>query len=117
MLNFFTPNCVPCMREHPELVEFAEQQAALGADGAELYTIVVDSEPTSRSTSSSPSSGGDWPIVYDADGRVLHRVRRVAGARDVDHRPRRGRAGRVIISEVTADGLGEPHPAAARAAA
>ena len=28
VLNFFTSNCVPCMREHPELVEFAEQQAA-----------------------------------------------------------------------------------------
>ena len=46
VLNFFTHNCVPCIREHPELIEFAKQQRALGNDGAELYTVVRDSTRT-----------------------------------------------------------------------
>jgi cytochrome c biogenesis protein CcmG, thiol:disulfide interchange protein DsbE len=40
VLNFFTHNCVPCIREHPELIEFVDQQRTLGTDGAEFYTIV-----------------------------------------------------------------------------
>ncbi len=42
VLNFFTSDCVPCIQEHPELVAFEEQQRALGAEGAELYTVVYD---------------------------------------------------------------------------
>ena len=45
VLNFFTSNCVPCRREHPELVRFVDQQAGLGADGAELYTVAVGVSP------------------------------------------------------------------------
>ena len=37
VLNFFDPTCVPCIREHPELIAFSEDQATLGTDGAELY--------------------------------------------------------------------------------
>ena len=40
---------MPCISEHPELIEFVEQQAALGADGAEFYTVVT-AAPTSRSS-------------------------------------------------------------------
>ena len=41
VLNFFDPTCVPCIREHPELVAFSEDQATLGTDGAELYSVIV----------------------------------------------------------------------------
>jgi cytochrome c biogenesis protein CcmG/thiol:disulfide interchange protein DsbE len=64
VLNFFTHNCVPCIQEHPELIEFSQQQAALGSDGAELYTIVRDSNHDEVEQFFS-ERGGDWPIVYD----------------------------------------------------
>lgn len=66
VLNFFTHDCVPCVREHPELVEFVEQQRRLGVDGAEFYSIVQNStrEQVERFFA---ERGGDWPIVYDDD--------------------------------------------------
>jgi cytochrome c biogenesis protein CcmG/thiol:disulfide interchange protein DsbE len=66
VLNFFTHNCVPCIREHPELIEFDQQQQALGTDGAELYTIVRDSS-RQQVEEFFDERGGDWPIVYDSD--------------------------------------------------
>ena len=66
VLNFFTHNCVPCVREHPDLVAFVEQQRALGTDGAEFYSIVRDSTQEEVDEFFA-ERGGDWPIVYDAD--------------------------------------------------
>ena len=66
VLNFFTHNCVPCIREHPELIEFVEQQRALGVDGAEFYSIVRDSTQEEVELFFE-QRGGDWPIVYDTD--------------------------------------------------
>ena len=66
VLNFFTHNCVPCIREHPELIEFVEQQRALGVEGAEFYTIVRDSTQE-EVEAFFEQRGGDWPIVYDTD--------------------------------------------------
>ena len=43
VLNFFTHDCVPCIQEHPELVDFVTQQRSLGAGGAEFYSIVQTS--------------------------------------------------------------------------
>jgi cytochrome c biogenesis protein CcmG/thiol:disulfide interchange protein DsbE len=66
VLNFFTHNCVPCIREHPELIEFVEQQESLGSDGAEFYSIVRDSTQD-EVDEFFEQRGGDWPIVYDTD--------------------------------------------------
>ena len=66
VLNFFTHNCVPCIREHPELVDFVEQQRSLGTDGAEFYTIVRDSS-REQVEEFFAERGGDWPIVYDSE--------------------------------------------------
>lgn len=69
ILNFFNSTCVPCKREHPELVTFVEGQRALGVRAAELYTIVNDdSERAVRAFFD--EFGGDWPIVRDDDGRI-----------------------------------------------
>lgn len=69
VLNFFNSTCVPCKREHPELVKFEEGQRALGARGAELYTIVNDdSEEAVRAFFE--EFGGSWPIVRDDDARI-----------------------------------------------
>lgn len=66
VLNFFQSTCVPCMREHPQLVQFAEQQAALGTSGAELYTIASppDDDDAVRQFFAD-YGGGDWTIVRD----------------------------------------------------
>lgn len=64
VLNFFTSDCVPCQREHPELVKFVDQQRSLGNDGAEFYSIVQnDSEQNVEAFFA--ERGGDWPIIYD----------------------------------------------------
>lgn len=66
VLNFFTDNCVPCIREHPELIRFVEQQRSLGTDGAEFYTIVQHSSRDDVEAFFA-ERGGDWPIVYDIE--------------------------------------------------
>ncbi len=63
VLNFFDPECVPCIREHPELVAFADDQATLGTDGAELYSVITRGEQ-SEIEAFFAERGGDWPSIY-----------------------------------------------------
>lgn len=63
VLNFFDPTCVPCLREHPELVSFSEDQATLGTDGAELYSVITRGEQ-SEIDAFFAENGGDWPAIY-----------------------------------------------------
>ncbi len=63
VLNFFDPDCIPCIQEHPDLAQFSEDQATLGADGAELYSVIT------RGTRDEVDEffaerGGDWPQIY-----------------------------------------------------
>ena len=66
VLNFFTHDCIPCVREHPELIRFVEQQRSLGLEGAEFYSI-VQSSTVEQVEAFFAERGGDWPIVYDDD--------------------------------------------------
>ena len=104
VLNFFTHTCVPCIREHPELVEFSEQQAALGNEGAELYTIVRDSSKQEVDEFFG-DRGGDWPIVYDPRYEFTNQfgVAQVPETWVIDPN---GFVRARIINEVTAEGLG-----------
>jgi len=68
VLNFFQSTCLPCKAEHPELVEFAAQQAGI-ADGAELYTVIKD-DPDDAVAKWFAENGGGWPIVKDDDGAI-----------------------------------------------
>jgi cytochrome c biogenesis protein CcmG/thiol:disulfide interchange protein DsbE len=104
VLNFFTHNCVPCVREHPELIEFTEQQRALGNDGAELYTIVRDSTREQVDEFFSERGGG-WPVVYDPDYEFSNQfgVTLVPETWIIDPS---GVVRARIIAEVTAEGLG-----------
>ena len=70
VVNFFNPTCVGCVAEHPELVRFAEQQSALGANGAELYTILQLPYRISDVRAFFDERGGDWPVVRDDDGGI-----------------------------------------------
>ncbi len=70
VLNFFNSTCVPCIAEHPELVAFVDQQAALGADGAELYTILQFGDRLDSVRAFFDERGGNWPVVRDDDGGI-----------------------------------------------
>ena len=63
VLNFFDPECVPCMQEHPELVEFAANQDQLGSEGAELYSVIVRGSQD-EVDEFFEERGGDWPQIY-----------------------------------------------------
>jgi len=69
VLNFFNSTCVPCKAEHPELVAFVDQQASLGLDGAEFYTVVNDDSDGAVRTWFDDNGGG-WPILRDDDGTI-----------------------------------------------
>lgn len=69
VLNFFQSDCIPCQQEHPELIEFVDQQRSLESDGAEFYSVVFgDTQP--RVERFFDEEGGDWPVVY-SDGDVI----------------------------------------------
>lgn len=70
VLNFFNSTCAPCKTEHPELVEFADQQRSLGANAAELYTVVWGNDDQDAVRRFFADNGGDWPILDDADGDI-----------------------------------------------
>jgi cytochrome c biogenesis protein CcmG, thiol:disulfide interchange protein DsbE len=103
VLNFFDPTCVPCIREHPELVAFSEDQATLGTDGAELYSVITRGEQD-EIEAFFDEKGGEWPAIYsDADEfPVAFGVAQVPETWIVDPS---GVVQLRLISEVTADQL------------
>ncbi len=105
VLNFFTHNCVPCIREHPELIEFVDQQRALGVDGAEFYSVVRDSTQD-EVDEFFEARGGDWPIVYDTEYEFVNQfgVALVPETWVIDPN---GVVRRRFISEVAADDLSQ----------
>lgn len=67
IVNFFAPWCVPCVREHPELVEFAQRHDP--ADDARVVSVVYDATESSVRDFFA-EHGGDWPVITDPDGRI-----------------------------------------------
>lgn len=103
VLNFFQSSCVPCKEEHPELIEFAEQQAAL-ADGAKLISVVW-SDTSENVAAFFTANGGAWPVVLDDDGSsgFDYGVAAVPETWIIDPN---GRVAVHYIAKVTADELG-----------
>lgn len=104
VLNFFTHDCVPCIREHPDLIAFVDQQRALGAEGAEFYSVVRDST-RDEVADFFAARGGDWPIVYDTEYEFVNGfgVAQVPETWVIDPN---GFVRRRYLGQVTADGLG-----------
>ena len=67
LVNFFATWCVPCIREHPELVNFSERHGVEG--DARVVSVVYDSDPKSVRKFFA-ENGGEWPVVLDPDGRT-----------------------------------------------
>ena len=103
VLNFFDPDCVPCIREHPELVQFSEDQATLGTDGAELYSVITRGD-RDEIDEFFDDRGGDWPQIYSDHGEfaVAFGVAQVPETWIIDPS---GVVQLRLISEVTANDL------------
>jgi cytochrome c biogenesis protein CcmG/thiol:disulfide interchange protein DsbE len=67
VVNFFSTTCVPCIREHPELVAFATAHAE--ADDVRLVTVAFDDSPSAVAAFFA-RNGGDWPVLTVDTGRV-----------------------------------------------
>lgn len=67
IVNFFATWCVPCRREHPELVKFAARHAS-SDDAAVIQVVYGDRASTVRSFID--EHGGDWTVLDDPSGAI-----------------------------------------------
>jgi cytochrome c biogenesis protein CcmG/thiol:disulfide interchange protein DsbE len=66
VVNFFATWCVPCVTEHPELIEFSERHAATG--DASVASVVFDADENVDDIADFfADHGGDWPVVDGED--------------------------------------------------
>jgi cytochrome c biogenesis protein CcmG, thiol:disulfide interchange protein DsbE len=70
LVNFFATWCVPCVREHPELVTFAANHGP-GGDGVpvKVVSVAFDDDPASIERFFA-ERGGDWPVLATDTGRI-----------------------------------------------
>ena len=67
LVNFFATWCVPCRKEHPDLIRFHERHAAAG--DASVVGVVYD-DSTDAVRQFRDQEGGGWPMLQDPDGQV-----------------------------------------------
>ncbi len=60
VVNFFATWCVPCVVEHPELIEFSDRHAEVG--DASVVSVVFD-DSVEDVTAFFEENGGDWPVI------------------------------------------------------
>jgi cytochrome c biogenesis protein CcmG/thiol:disulfide interchange protein DsbE len=99
VVNFFATWCVPCIREHPELIEFEERHAEAG--DASVVSVVFDDE-ASDVVDFFREHGGDWPVV---DGEAVILDWAVAAVPESFIVDPDGRVAARVTGGVSADGL------------
>lgn len=67
VVNFFSTTCVPCIREHPELVSFHEAYAPTGF--AEVLSVAFD-DSAANVAGFFEANGGDWPVIASDTGSI-----------------------------------------------
>lgn len=67
LVNFFATWCVPCRKEHPDLIAFHERHRAAG-DAEVLGVVYADSAEAVREFR--VKRGGEWPMLLDPKGRI-----------------------------------------------
>ena len=67
LVNFFATWCVPCRREHPELVRFAAEHEA--ADDASVVSVMFQDDAAAVRRFFQ-EKGGEWPVVEDPTGET-----------------------------------------------
>lgn len=65
VVNFFSTTCIPCLQEHPELVEFSERHG----DAASIVSVTFDDRPEAV-RSFFEREGGDWPVLLENTGSI-----------------------------------------------
>ncbi|MEO8298099.1 MAG: TlpA disulfide reductase family protein [Burkholderiales bacterium] len=96
VVNFWATWCPPCVKELPELDQFAREQAARGAQGWQVVGLAIDSPAAVRrflaktpvsfpigmagyagttlvQSLGNPAGGLPFTVVFDAAGEPMHR--------------------------------------------
>jgi cytochrome c biogenesis protein CcmG, thiol:disulfide interchange protein DsbE len=75
VLNVFASWCVPCVKEHPELVTFQENNSGPNADVVVISAVFQD--PKSDVQKFFKKFGGSWPVLDNAELIVNYGVTKV----------------------------------------
>lgn len=67
VVNFFATWCVPCVKEHPELVAFEREHREIG--DARVLSVVYDQDPKVV-RDWFQENGGDWTVFDSDEGRT-----------------------------------------------
>lgn len=98
VVNFFATWCIPCVREHPELIRFADRHPV---EQAQVLMVIYDDQPAAVRQFFA-KRGGDWPVLDDPGAKVDFGVRGVPESFLVDPD---GFVLTRLVGGVTADGL------------
>ncbi|MEO5678037.1 MAG: redoxin family protein, partial [Acidimicrobiales bacterium] len=67
VLNFFASWCNPCKVEHPQLLSFQRQHAALG--DATVVQVLYSDKPSAARDFFKERGDGGWPVLIDEEGQ------------------------------------------------
>ena len=98
VVNFFATWCIPCVREHPELVRFSDRHPA---EEVQVLSVMYDDQPADVAEFFR-EQGGAWPVVDDVGAKVDFGVRGVPESFLVDPD---GVVRTRLVGGVTAKGL------------